>query len=126
VAPNGTAQNLVSPGADVQRASYREGAGDAADVSRRLLKPNRVYEIQLTRLMTSNLFLKGHQLRVQISGAFFPHLSRNLQTGENAARSARVRTAHIRVWSNAQYPSRLLLPHPVAASEYLSRPLTAP
>jgi putative CocE/NonD family hydrolase len=112
VAPDGTAWNLMSPGADVQRASYRDAGDWNPGASRRLLTVNRVYEIRLTRLITSNVFLKGHRLRVQISGALFPHLSRNLQTGERAAWSARSRTAHIQVWSDASHPSHLLLPHP--------------
>jgi hypothetical protein len=124
VAPDGTAWNLMSPGGDVQRASYRDAGDWGPGVSRRLLTPNRVYEIWLTRLITSNVFLKDHRLRVQISGALFPHLSRNLQTGENEARSARTRTARIRVWSDARHPSRLLLAHPGAAIDDLGQPIT--
>ena len=48
-APNGAAYNLMSPGSDAVRASYRDlGKG------RQLLTPDRVYEIPLNHLVTSN------------------------------------------------------------------------
>ena len=77
VAPDGTAFNLMSPGLDVLRASYRD-----LKKGRQLLKPNQVYELHLDNLITSNVFRKGHRIRVQISATFFPNFSRNLQTGE--------------------------------------------
>ena len=49
VAPDGTAFNLMSPGLDVMRASYREGGP-----SRKLLRPGRVYPIRFENLMTGN------------------------------------------------------------------------
>ena len=76
VAPDGTAFNLMSPGLDVLRASYRDET-----VEPKLLHPGKIYRLVLDRLLTSNVFLKGHRIRVQISGAFYPHFSRNLQTG---------------------------------------------
>ena len=54
VAPDGTAFNLMSPGLDVLRASYRD-----LKKGRQLLKPNRVYELHLDNLITSNVFRKG-------------------------------------------------------------------
>src|SRR5262249_40957972 len=77
VAPDGTAYNLMSPGLDVVRASYRNRT-----TKRELLTPGKVCKLNFSKLMTSNLFKKGHRLRVQISAAFMPHMSRNLQTGE--------------------------------------------
>ena len=77
VAPDGTAFNLMSPGLDVLRASYRN-----LKKGRQLLTPNRVYELRLDNLITSNVFRKGHRIRVQISATFFPNFSRNPQTGE--------------------------------------------
>ena len=77
VAPDGTAFNLMSPGLDVLRASYRD-----LKKGRQLLTPNQVYELHLDNLITSNVFQKGHRIRVQISATFFPNFSRNLQTGE--------------------------------------------
>jgi putative CocE/NonD family hydrolase len=105
VAPDGTAFNLMSPGLDVIRASYRAGGPD-----RELLEPGRVYALRYDHLMTGNLFAKGHRLRVVVAGAFFPHFSRNLQTGELETDGAAARPARIDVHHSAAHRSRLVLP----------------
>lgn len=105
VAPDGAAFNLMSPGLDVLRASYREPEG-----GRQLLEPGKVYELRLPFLITSNVFQRGHRIRVQISGAFFPHFSRNLQTGKLESTSAKMRTAEITIHHDRDHTSRLILP----------------
>lgn len=105
VAPDGTAFNLMSPGLDVQRASYRNGS-----VTPDLLEPGKIYQLTLDRMLTSNLFRAGHRIRVQISGAFFPHFSRNLQTGESEITSARTQLGHVRVYGDAEHASRVIFP----------------
>jgi hypothetical protein len=105
VAPDGTAFNLMSPGLDVLRASYRNGGP-----RRELLRPGRVYALRFENLMTGNTFRKGHRLRLVVCGAFFPHFSRNLQTGALETVSAASRPARISVHHSARYPSRLVLP----------------
>ncbi len=105
IAPDGTAFNLMSPGLDVLRASYRD-----LKQGRRLLKPHRVYELRLDNLITSNVFQKGHRIRVQVSATFFPNFSRNLHTGDLEAGSARMRTANISIYTDRRRPSRVILP----------------
>ncbi|HVO82234.1 MAG TPA: CocE/NonD family hydrolase [Terriglobales bacterium] len=105
VAPDGTAFNLMSPGLDVLRASYRD-----LKKGRQLLSPHQVYELHLNNLITSNVFQKGHRIRVQISATFFPNFSRNLQTGESEATSARMQKATISVYSDRKHPSHVILP----------------
>jgi hypothetical protein len=105
VAPDGTALNLMSPGLDVLRASYREPAR-----GRQLLEPGKVYPLRIPSLVTSNTFRKGHRIRVQISAAFFPHFSRNLHTGKLETESAEMRRAAIRIHHDRRRASRLLLP----------------
>jgi len=56
------------------------------------------------------VFKAGHRIRVQISGAFFPRFSRNLQTGKSEATSSQTHVAHIRIYNDAEDPSRLILP----------------
>jgi len=105
VHPDGRAINLMSPGNDVLRASYRDpGKG------RQLLEPGRVYTLRLPALMTSTLFAKGHRIRAQISASFAPHFSRNLQTGESEVVAAESRVAHITIHHGDSGASRLLLP----------------
>jgi putative CocE/NonD family hydrolase len=105
VAPDGTSLNLMSPGLDVLRASYRDET-----LKPELLAPGTIYKLSLNRLLTSNTFLKGHRIRVQITGAFYPHFSRNLQTGESEIASKASRIGHISVRLDAQHPSRIVLP----------------
>jgi putative CocE/NonD family hydrolase len=105
VAPDGTVFNLMSPGLDVQRASYRDLAH-----GRQLLIADQAYEIDLEHLITSNVFLKGHRIRVQISGSFFPNFSRNLQNGELEITSAKMQKATIHIYHDADRPSRVILP----------------
>jgi predicted acyl esterase len=105
VAPDGTAFNLMSPGLDVVRASYRDGGA-----RRRLLRPGRAYTLKFENLMTGNTFRKGHRLRAVVCGSFFPHFSRNLQTGALETESAASRPGRIHVHHSRRYPSRLVLP----------------
>ena len=105
VASDGTAFNLMSPGLDVLRASYRDtGRG------RQWLQPGRIYELRLQHLITSNVFLKGHRMRIQISGSFFPKFSRNLQSGKSEVNSAEAKKANIRVYHSRKYPSQAVIP----------------
>jgi putative CocE/NonD family hydrolase len=105
VAPDGTAWNLMSPGLDVIRASYRD-----TTAGRQLLTARNVYMLRLGDLLTANEFKKGHRIRVVISTTFFPHFSRNLHTGELETTSSRMRKARIIIHHDARYPSRLILP----------------
>jgi putative CocE/NonD family hydrolase len=105
VAPDGTAFNLMSPGLDVLRASYRN-----ASLKPELLTPGKVYLLTLDRMLTSNVFRSGHHIRVQISAAFSPHFSRNLQTGESEIISSETQLGHIRIYHDAEHASRMVLP----------------
>jgi uncharacterized protein len=103
--PDGRAYNLMSPGLDVLRASYRNGLSKPE-----LLRPGQIVRLDLDRLLTSNVFKTGHRIRVQVSGAFFPHFSRNLQTGKSEATSSEIRIGHIRIYNGADRASRIMLP----------------
>jgi uncharacterized protein len=105
VAPDGTAFNLMSSGLDVLRASYRDET-----LKSELLTSGKIYRLTLDRLLTSNTFLNGHRIRVQISGAFFPHFSRNLQTGESEIVSKASRVGRITIHIGPKQASRIILP----------------
>lgn len=104
VAPDGRGYNVMSPGLDALRASYRD-----LSRGRQLLEPGTIYEIQLDRLVTANVFRQGHRIRVQISASFFPNFSRNLHTGELETQSAHMQPATIRVHHDQQHPSQISL-----------------
>jgi putative CocE/NonD family hydrolase len=105
VAPDGTAFNLMSPGLDVLRASYRD-----LKKGRQLLAPSQVYELHLDNLITSNVFRKDHRIRVQVSATFFPNFSRNLQSGELENSSAKIQKANISIYTDRRRASRIVLP----------------
>jgi uncharacterized protein len=105
VTPDGTAWNLMSPGVDVLRASYRQPAR-----GRQLVRPGEIVPIRIDGPVTSNVFHRGHRIRVQISGSFFPNFSRNPQDGTREATSATGRAASIRVLHDAAHRSRVVLP----------------
>jgi len=105
VSPDGTAINLMSPGLDVLRASYRD-----LRLGRQLLEPGTVYELKLENLITSNVFLEGHRIRFQISATFTPNFSRNLQNGKSEASSAEISKAKIRIFHDKAHPSQVALP----------------
>lgn len=105
VAPDGTAYNLMSPGLDVLRASYRDLAR-----GRQLLTPGEIYTLRLDKLITSNVFKAGHRIRLQVSASFFPNFSRNLHTGESETTADRRQTATIRIHHDPQHRSELVLP----------------
>jgi putative CocE/NonD family hydrolase len=105
VSPDGAAINLMSPGLDVLRASYRD-----LTRGREWLEPGKIYKLHLDNLITSNVFLKGHRMRVQISGSFYPNFSRNLQSGKSEVDSADAKKARIRIYSDARHPSQIVVP----------------
>lgn len=105
IAPDGSAFNLMSPGLDVQRASYRE-----LRRGRQLLIPDQIYELNLDHLITSNVFQRGHRIRVQASATFFPNFSRNLHSGDLESVSSKLQKANIRIYHNVAHPSRVVLP----------------
>jgi hypothetical protein len=105
VAPDGAVWNQMSAGSELERASYRD-----IDKGRQLLEPGKIYRIDITGPVTSNLFKQGHRIRVQVSGQFFAYFSRNLQSGESETRSANARAATIRIYHEAGHPSHVVLP----------------
>ena len=105
VYPDGRAINLMSPGNDVIRASYRQ-----PDRGRQLLTPGKIYELRLPALLTSIRFARGHRIRAQISASFAPHMSRNLQTGESEIVSAASRATRITIHHGGGARSHLLVP----------------
>jgi putative CocE/NonD family hydrolase len=93
--PDGRVFNLMSPGLDVLRGSYRNGS-----LKPELLTSGTVYKLQLDHLLTSNIFKKDHKIRLQISGAFAPHFTRNLQTGESEITTSKTQVGHIHIYQN--------------------------
>jgi putative CocE/NonD family hydrolase len=112
VAPDGTAFNLMSPGLDVIRASYRD-----KQPKRSLLQPGQVYSLELGNLLTANRFLRGHRIRIALMASFAPHMSRNLHNGLLEMVSDKAETARVTIHHSRDYPSRIELSTMPAGSE---------
>jgi uncharacterized protein len=100
--PNGFAQNLTD---GILRTRYRDSMERPE-----LLNPGQVYKLQIEVWSTSNVFKKGHQLRLEVSSSNFPRFDRNLNTGEDNARGARFVSATNTILHDAEHPSALTLP----------------
>ena len=105
VAPDGTAFNIMSPGLDVQRVSYRKGTP-----RRDLLKKGSIYRVVFSDLLTGNTFKQGHRIRVAIMTSFAPDFSRNLHSGALESTDSVSRVARVTVYHNDLHPLRLVLP----------------
>jgi putative CocE/NonD family hydrolase len=100
--PNGFAQNLTE---GILRARYRESTSAATPIV-----PGKVYEYKIDLWSTSNVFLKGHRLRLEVSSSNFPRFDRNLNTGKSASTDSSFVKATNTVLHDAAHPSALILP----------------
>jgi hypothetical protein len=102
VGPTGFAQNLTE---GILRARFRNGTSKAE-----ALEPGKIYEYKIDLWSTSNVFLKGHKIRLEISSSNFPRFDRNLNTGKDAGSSSDFVKSDITVYHDAAHPSALVLP----------------
>ncbi len=100
--PDGFAQNLTE---GILRGRYRNSSEKPE-----LLNPGQIYTLNLDVWSTSNVFRKGHILRLEISSSNFPRFDRNLNTGESAAVGQHFVSATSTILHDAEHPSALLLP----------------
>jgi putative CocE/NonD family hydrolase len=100
--PNGFAQNLTE---GILRARFRESTNEA-----KLLVPGKIYEYKIDLWATSNVFLKGHRIRLEVSSSNFPRFDRNLNTGQPASTDSTFVKATNTVYHDAAHPSALVLP----------------
>jgi len=120
VHPGGYAQNLQD---GIIRARFRGGKEQPAS----LLEPGKVYEYDIDLWATSNTFLPGHRIRVEISSSNFPRFDRNLNTGEDPATGTHMQPAQQILYHSARYPSHIVLPIiPRTTAAHTSRKTTPP
>ncbi len=102
VGPCGCARNLTD---SIIRARYRESTETASAI-----QPDQVYEYTIDMVATSNVFLKGHQVRLEVSSSNFPRFDRNPNTGKEPWQETEPVAALQTICHSAQHPSRLTLP----------------
>ncbi|HEY9128019.1 MAG TPA: CocE/NonD family hydrolase [Acidobacteriaceae bacterium] len=103
VGPDGFARNVAE---GILRARYRESTQGSA----KLLKPGEIYRYEIDLWSTSNVFLKGHTIRLEVSSSNFPRFDRNLNTGKNAGASTAMVKAANSIYHDSEHASVLLLP----------------
>ncbi|QPC84560.1 CocE/NonD family hydrolase [Phototrophicus methaneseepsis] len=104
VYPDGRAIILTE---GILRARYRHSFTEPE-----CLQPDVIYELRLNLWATSNVFLPGHRIRLEVSSSNFPRFDRNSNTGGAIEKETadQYRSAINRVFHDAEHPSRLILP----------------
>jgi len=102
VSPNGQAENLTD---GILRARYR-----ISEEKPELMNPGQVYKLTIDLWSTSNVFLAGHKLRLEIESSNFPRFDRNLNNGLSPETSKDPVPATNVIYHDNAHPSALLLP----------------
>jgi len=87
------------------RLRYRKGPA-AAD----FLPPGEIDQVTITLYPTSNLFARGHRLRLDISSSNFPRFDVNPNTGEPIGRDRLRAAADNTVFHDSERSSQIILP----------------
>lgn len=102
VHPDGYAQNLLN---GIIRARYRDSAS-----APELMEVGKPYRFTIELWATSNVFLPGHRLCLEISSSHFPEFDRNLNTGEPFGEGTQGVSAQQTVFHQEDRASYVLLP----------------
>jgi putative CocE/NonD family hydrolase len=101
VFPDGYARNLTD---GILRLRYRNSLEKPV-----LAQAGEIYMVAVDAGVTSNVFLKGHRIRVEISSGNFPRFDRNPGTGAPIADDNRLIKASQTVYHDRAHPSRVVL-----------------
>ncbi len=102
VSPDGSARNLTD---GLLRLRYRNSLAKPERA-----RPGEIYKVAIDAGVTSNVFLKGHRVRIEISSSNFPRFDRNPNTGRPIADETELRKASQSVYHDRARPSHVLLP----------------
>ena len=103
VYPNGRAYNVTTDG--IVRARYRESVFEPTFVT-----PGEIYEYIINLEAVSQLFRKGHRLRIDVTSSSFPEYDRNMNTGNPIGEDARGLVAKQTIYHDINHASYLDLP----------------
>jgi putative CocE/NonD family hydrolase len=100
--PHGFDMNIAE---GIVRARFRDTLKE-----QHLMEPGKVYPVTVKLYPTSNVFKKGHRIRVDISSSSFPRFDLNPNTGEPLNGNTRSISAVNTIWHDAEHPSQIVLP----------------
>ena len=102
VAPDGLARDVCM---GIMRARYRDGLNQS-----RLIEPNKVLKYTIRLGPTSNAFLPGHRIRLDVTSSDFPNYDRNHNTAANPNSDATLAVAQQTIHHGQAYPTQIILP----------------
>lgn len=101
--PDGFAKNLTD---GILRVRYRNSMDKPE-----LMNPGQVYKLNINLWSTSNVFLTGHRLRLEVASSNFPRFDRNFNTGSTPeSTKAEIKAATNIVYHDQVHASALVLP----------------
>ncbi|HZE98512.1 MAG TPA: CocE/NonD family hydrolase, partial [Planctomycetota bacterium] len=100
--PGGFDMNITD---GIVRARFRDSSYEES-----LMEPGTVYTFTIKLYPTSNVFRKGHRIRVDLSSSNFPRFDVNPNTGEPLNDNRRWTAATNTVFHDKYHPSHIILP----------------
>lgn len=89
----------------IVRARFRDSVAEES-----LMEPGNVYTFTIRLYPTSNLFKKGHRIRVDLSSSNYPRFDVNPNTGEPLNDNRRTAVATNTILHDHYHPSHIVLP----------------
>jgi putative CocE/NonD family hydrolase len=100
--PEGFAMNLTD---GIIRCRYRDSWESPS-----LMQPGEIYEVKVEAFPTSNLFARGHRIRLDVSSSNYPHFDLNFNSGEAEGAATEVRVARNTVHMDRNRRSHAVIP----------------
>jgi uncharacterized protein len=92
-------------GDGIRRTRFRESLKKEV-----LMQPGVTYPLTIKLYPTSNIFKRGHRIRVDVSSSNFPRFDINPNTGEPLNNNRQIKVAINTVYHDATRPSQIILP----------------
>ena len=102
VHPDGHTQYLTH---GIVRARYRDGVTNS-----NLIEPGKVYRYEIELWPTSNVFLEGHRIRIEITSSDFDRYARNQNVAAPPGLTDETRVAHQSIFHDGEHQSHLVIP----------------
>ena len=109
VYPNGYSMHLTE---GIIRGRYRQSLE-----RQEFLKPGVIYEFNIDLWVISNIFRRGHVVRLDISSSAFPKYDRNPNTGNRFGIDTELKVAQQKIHHTLTHPSQIILPIVKGASD---------
>jgi putative CocE/NonD family hydrolase len=103
VRPDGIAFNITE---GIIRARFRDSIWGPP----KPMVPGEIYKFDIELEPTSNVFKRGHQIRVHVTSSSFPLWDRNPNTGHRQGMDSEMLVAEQTIYHDVNHPSHIQLP----------------